>query len=89
MHNYEIKPTLKIILKKLAKKDSKKYNITLKKIQEIAGCEDINHYKNLKKPMNEFKRVHIDNSFVLIFEYNIISDTIVFCNLKHHDKIYK
>lgn len=89
MYNYEIKPSLKKVLKKTLNKDRKRYETILKKIQEIISCENINHYKNLRKPMNKFKRIHINNSFVLIFKYNKNTNTVSFCDLDHHDKIYK
>ena len=40
-------------------------------------------------PMNKFKRVPIDKSFVLIFKYDKAKDTIKFYDLDHHDRIYK
>jgi len=89
MRKFELEQKLHQILKKLAKKDKKKYEITWKKISEIINSFDIEHYKNLKFPLNNFKRVHIDNSFVLIFKYDKINDKIIFYDLDHHDKIYK
>jgi len=88
MRNFKFEDKLHKIIVKLLKKDKKKYEIILKKVDEIINCFDINHYKNLKSPMSEFKRVHIDNSFVLIFKYDIISNTVIFYDLDHHDKIY-
>ncbi len=89
MHKFEIEEKLHQILKKLFKKDKKGYEIVWKKITEIINNLNIEHYKNLKFPMNEFKRVHIDKSFVLVFKYDKINDKIKFYDLDHHDKIYK
>ena len=89
MHKFELEKKLHQTLKKLFKKDKKKYEITWKKISEIINSPNIEHYKNLKFPLNNFKRVHIDNSFVLIFKHNKSNDKIIFYNLDHHDKIYK
>jgi len=89
MHKFEIEEKLHQILKKLFKKDKKRYEIVWKKITEIINNLNIEHYKNLKFPMNEFKRVHIDKSFVLVFKYDKINDKIKFYDLDHHDKIYK
>lgn len=88
MHKFEIEEKLHQILKKLFKKDKKRYEIVWKKIAEIINISNIEHYKNLKFPMNEFKRVHIDKSFILIFKYDESDDKIRFCDLDHHDKIY-
>jgi len=85
MISYEIKPSLIKILNKLSKKDKVLYEKTLNKINEIINCENINHYKNLRKPLRHLKRVHI-SSFVLVFQFK--DDTIIFEDLQHHDKIY-
>ncbi|MFH0752770.1 MAG: addiction module toxin RelE [archaeon] len=77
---------LKKILKKIYKKDKIRYEATLKKIDEIINAENPHHYKNLSNSMREFKRVHIDSHFVLIFK--IENDAIKFENLQHHDYIY-
>ena len=61
----------------------------MKKIEEIVSSDDINHYKNLKKPLNDFKRVHIDAHFVLVFIYDKNEDVVYFYDLDHHDNIYK
>jgi len=89
MHKFEIEEKLHQLIKKLFKKDKKKYEIIWKKITEVINNSNIEHYKNLKFPMNGFKRVHIDKSFVLIFKYDKANDKIRFHDLNHHDKIYK
>ena len=89
MHKFEIEEKLHQILKKLFKKDKKRYEIIWKKINEIINNSDIEHYKNLRFPMNEFKRVPIDKRFVLIFRYDKKENLIYFTDLDHHDKIYK
>ncbi len=89
MHKFEIEEKLYNVLKKLSKKNKKRYEIIWKKINELVHNSDIEHYKNLKFPMNYLKRVHIDKSFVLVFEYNKVDDKVRFYDLEHHDKIYK
>ncbi|MBR9693448.1 addiction module toxin RelE [Candidatus Woesearchaeota archaeon] len=89
MRSYEFSDQLKKILAKLFKKDKKRYEILLKKVEEILVCEDIEHYKNLRKPLQHLKRVHIDTHFVLTFEYNKVDDSITFYDFDHHDVIYK
>jgi len=89
MYKFELEEKLHQILKKLFKKDKKRYEITWKKINEVINSAEIEHYKNLKFPMNEFKRVHIGKSFVLVFKYDKTNDKVRFYDLDHHDKIYK
>ncbi len=89
MHKFSIENKLFERIKKISKKDKDMYNILFKKIKEIVNSTDLNHYKNLRKPLQEFKRVHIKSSFVLIFKYDYSKDRIVFYDLDHHDKIYK
>ena len=84
MYNYEIKPFLQNLLRKLSKKDNNLYNQVLKKIEEVVNSESIEHYKNMK----DFKRVHIGH-FVLIFNYDKNLNLISFEDFEHHDKIYK
>ena len=52
-------------LEKLRKKNRKQVEIILKKADEIV--KDPSKYKNLRAPLNMWKRVHIDKHFVLTF----------------------
>lgn len=87
MYSYETKPHLKKILKKLFKKDKLTYERVLKKINEICKSEDVEHYKNLKNPLQHLKRVHVKEK-VLVFNYDKKNKVISFENFNHHDKIY-
>ncbi|MDP7141540.1 MAG: addiction module toxin RelE [Candidatus Woesearchaeota archaeon] len=87
MYNYEIKPSLQKILKKLSKKDRKRYEIIIKKIKEIINHPNPHNYKNLKHDLKEFKRVHIDSHFVLTFKVDKDKNSILFEDFDHHDKI--
>uniref|UniRef100_A9A6F6 Plasmid stabilization system n=1 Tax=Methanococcus maripaludis (strain C6 / ATCC BAA-1332) TaxID=444158 RepID=A9A6F6_METM6 len=86
MYLTEITEDLDDILSKLSKKDPKKLDIILNKMEEI--LENPNHYKNLKKPLNNLKRVHIDKNHVLVFAVNENTNTVIFVYFDHHDKIY-
>lgn len=88
MYNWERSEKLIKILKKLFKKDKARYEATLKKINEVVSNEELNHYKNLSYDMKEFKRVHIDSHFVLIFKVDEKNRLIRFEDLQHHDYIY-
>lgn len=88
MREFEIKPNLDKILKRLFKKDKNTYEKLMKKFNEIINSNNIEHYKNLRYDMKDSKRVHIGH-FVLIFSYNKDKDFISFEDFDHHDNIYK
>ena len=86
--DFDISDNLKRKLQKFLKKDKSRVVKINKKIKEIISCDfnSINKYKNLRYDLKNFKRVHIDSSFVLIFK--IEKDKIIFIDFDHHDKIY-
>lgn len=66
MYDLDIKPEADEIFKKLSKKNQKQLEIIYKKIEEIrANPEHI--YKFLRRPLQNFNRVHIARHFVMIF----------------------
>ncbi|MCX9087832.1 MAG: type II toxin-antitoxin system RelE/ParE family toxin [Candidatus Methanoperedens sp.] len=83
----KIKPDLENTLKKLAKKNRKQVEIILKKVEEILS--DPHRYKNLRAPLNDWKRVHVDKHFVLTFSIDEKSKTVILEDYDHHDNIYK
>jgi len=76
----------KIILK-LQRKDKQLYKNLLNKMNEVLNNLDVEHYKNLRYDLKEFKRVQVGH-FVLVFKYDKINDLILFSDFDHHDKIY-
>ena len=90
MFNFDLSDELKFKIIKLAKKDRKRVEINNKKIKEVVNSdlESIKHYKNLRYDTKEFKRVHIDSSFVLTFKVDLQNKFILFVDLDHHDNIY-
>ncbi|RLE45398.1 hypothetical protein DRJ22_04460 [Candidatus Woesearchaeota archaeon] len=87
MYSFDIKDHLDKALNKLSKKNPKQFEIILKKISEV--IQNPHHYKNLRKPLQHLRRVHIDKSFVLIFSVNKKEKRVLFEELDHHDRIYK
>jgi len=83
----KIKPSLQKVFNKLVKKNPKQMEIILKKIDEI--LINPHRYKNLRAPMNHWKRVHIDAHFVLCFSVDEKNKTVSLEDYDHHDKIYK
>ena len=87
MYNHEIRPNLQKIMKKLFKKDNQTYERIIKKIKEIISSNSIEHYKNLRHDLKDFKRVQIGEK-VLIFSFDKTKNLIIFEDFDHHDKIY-
>ncbi len=88
MREFSVEEGLRKDLQKISKRDKVMYEAVMKKIEEIISCPDVDHYKNLRRPLQEFKRVHIKGSFVLIFKYLASEDKVIFFELDHHDNIY-
>ncbi len=91
MYSIKIKPSLDKTLQKLVKKDREQYEMIMKKAAELATCDSntIQHYKNLRAPLNHLKRAHIIKSFVLTFSIDERNRIITLENYDHHDNIYK
>lgn len=88
MHKLVIEDSLKKKLSVLHKKDRVTYEVMIKKVDELL-TNNPNHYKNLRVPLQDFKRVHIRGSFVLIFKYDASKDEIILYDFDAHDEIYK
>ena len=86
MYSLETKNNLDEKLKKLYKKDRKKYEIIIKKAEEV--IKNPHHYKNLRAPLQFLKRVHIDKHFVLTFSVDEKTKTVTLEDFDHHNKIY-
>ena len=90
MFDFDLSDELKIKIRKILKKDKEKVEIINKKIKEIVNNDSnsIERYKNLRHELKNFKRVHIDKHFVLIFKVDNGKNFILFEDFDHHDKIY-
>lgn len=86
--DYELHDDLTKILYKLSSKDPALYNAIRNKVKEIKNGEYLDHYKNLRKPLQEYKRVHITEQFVLIFRADKQNDKLIFRYFEHRNKIY-
>ena len=85
--SFEISEELRRVLDKIGRKDRVLAVSVSKKIRQIIACDNVSiqHFKNLKGSLSDFKRVQI-GSFVLIFQ--VKGDTIIFQRFVHHDKAY-
>ena len=90
MFDFDLSDELKIKIRKILKKDKEKVEIINKKIKEVVNNDSnsIERYKNLRHELKNFKRVHIDKHFVLIFKVDKEKNFILFEDFDHHDKIY-
>lgn len=90
MFDFDLSDELKLKIRKLVKKDRKKAEIINKKIKEIVGndASTIDHYKNLRRDLKYYKRVHINTHFVLTFKVDKQKNFILFVDFEHHDNAY-
>lgn len=88
MYQLKVKPEADRIFKKLSKKNKKFLVVIDKKIKEIRK-NPFHKYKHLKKPLQGYRRVHIDDSFVLIFRINHIEESVDLYFFGHHDEVYQ
>ena len=86
--HYKTSKNFDRILAKLEKKNKQLYENLFNKMNEVLSSPDIEHYKNLRYDMKEFKRVQVGH-FVIVFKYDKQNDMIYFADFDHHDKIYK
>ena len=83
-YDLEISKEVDKKFEKLNKKNKKQLLIIKKKVEKI--LEDPYHFKPLKGDMKGSRRVHIDKSFVLVYE--IEGNKIKLLDYNHHDKVY-
>ncbi len=90
MFDFDSSDELKILIRKLSKKNATRAAILNNKIKEIINNDatSIDRYKNCKYDLKVCKRVHIDKSFVLLFKIYKEKNMIYFWKLKHHDEVY-
>ena len=91
MFKYQLSDKLKGIIRVLNKKARKRSLILAEKIQEIVknDLKTIERYKNLRRDLKDYKRVHIDRHFVLIFRVDKEKNFILFSDFDHHGNVYK
>jgi len=78
--------TSSLFEKKLSKLKGIDLIAVIKKVDDVCA-KDISHFKNLKYDLKHYKRVHVNDSFVILFfdENNIVH----FVDYAHHDVVYK
>jgi len=86
MYSLTTKPNVDKIFLKLQKKNPKQFEIIIKKVEQI--LENPNHFKPLRGDLHGARRVHIDKSFVLIYEIDETKQVVTLLDYDHHDNIY-
>lgn len=82
-----ISDELEQMMTKLKKSDIALFKRVQKKIDPISNCDEttIHHFKNLRRGMSNYKRVHIGH-FVLLFK--IEKEVVIFDRFVHHKEAY-
>ena len=77
--------------KLLLKKDKVLAKAVKNKIKEILSQDNntIDTYKNLKRPLQDFKRIHITGQYVLLFKVFKKENIILVNDILHRDVAYK
>ncbi|WP_296890596.1 type II toxin-antitoxin system RelE/ParE family toxin [uncultured Methanobrevibacter sp.] len=88
MYSMNVLPKFKRKVKKV--KNKKERSNIWNKMGEVANTLETNpnHYKNLHKPLQEYKRVHVNGSYVILFMVDEVNKKVIFHNYAHHDDIY-
>ena len=88
MFKYDIHDTLRAKLDKISKKDKVLASIFFKKVQEIVNRDEktINAYKNLRSPLNEYKRIHLTGNYILLF--SVKGNRVIFFDIRHWDEVF-
>ena len=89
MRSFAIEEKLQKTLEKISRKDKVLYQAFQRKVEEILTCENVSHYKNLRKPLQHLKRVHVLGPFVLTFRYIESENRVILYDFDHHDNIYQ
>ncbi len=87
MYNHELRKSVEKVFFKLAKKNPKQLDRIHNKVEEIRL--NPHHYKNLRRPLQHLRRVHIDKRFVLVFSIDESKKSIIIEDYEHHDMVYK
>lgn len=89
--DFDYSDELKAILENASRKNPELSKAVFKKIEQIITLNDettIDHFKNLRGDLSDYKRVHVGN-FVLMFRVFKKKNFILFDRLEHHGDVYK
>lgn len=78
--------TSSLFEKKLSKLKGQELRNVLKKFDEIISRDSLDFYKNLKYDFKKYKRVHVNNCYVILFFGS--NRVVYFVDYEHHDRVY-
>jgi mRNA-degrading endonuclease RelE of RelBE toxin-antitoxin system len=87
MYSVSFKPDLWKEFLRLNRKDPKQFRILMKKVDEI--LKDPHRFKNLRAPLNDWKRVRIQNKFILTYSVDEESRVVTLELYEHRDRVYE
>ncbi len=85
-YSFDYSPECKKEVKKLCRNNRPLKEALKKKVGQILRSP--HHFKPLKKPLQNQRRVHILNCFVLTYEIIEEQKLVYLLNFSHHDKAY-
>lgn len=85
-YELQISDHLDKLFSKLSKKNKKQLEAVFKKVKQI--LKDPYHFKPLRGDMHGLRMVHIDKSFVLVYEVLEKEKVVRLLDFEHHDKVY-
>ena len=87
MHRLALRRSVEKAFKRLAKKDKGLLELVFRKIEEIRI--NPHRFKNLRRPLQHLKRVHIGKSYVLVYSIDDEENLVIIEDFDHHDRIYR
>ena len=85
-YTLEKKEHMDRVFNKLAKRNPKTLQIIYKKLGQI--LEDPYRFKPLRSDMKEYREVHIDKHFVLVYSVDERRKVVTLKDFDHHDNIF-
>ena len=85
-YSLEVLPSCKKEIDSLCGKNNVLREALHKKIKQV--LENPRHFKPLRKPLQNRRRVHVLKSFVLIYELNEKEKIVTLAGFSHHDDAY-
>jgi len=85
-YSLEVLPSCKKEIDSLCSKNNVLREALHKKIKQV--LENPRHFKPLRKPLQNRRRVHVLKSFVLIYELNEEEKIVTLAGFSHHDDAY-
>jgi len=91
MLEFDISLELRKNLRRLEKKNPVLSEIFRRKLEEVISHDiySIDTYKNLRAPLNKYKRIHLTRNKILIFQVMKEKKLVKFSNIIHRKEAYR